>query len=408
MREQQSPHFVGLDIGTSAVRCVVGVLDASDPTKLSIIGCGKAANTGMRRGVIVHVDEVVEAATKSIEAAERMAGVSIHHACVNINGAHVLGINSTGVIAISTANREISHDDRLRAEEAAAILQMPPNRKIIQIFPQNYSVDGQDNIKDPVGMQGVRLEVDTHIITVATPTMKALEAACEKLHLMPSNVTVSSLAAVEAVLDRSQKEAGTLVLDIGSGTTNMAIIEEGEIQYVGVLPIGSNLLTNDLAIGLKTDLEIAELVKIKQATLEPNKNRYSKITYNNKIHSFDGEDITMITEARLDELFEYIERELKKIQKSQKLPGGVVIVGGMSNLPGIADFAKEKLQLPARTGALHHVSGMVDAVKGSEYVTAAGLAIVDMLTIPQNSYSAMPAKKTIHSFFSKFRNKIQY
>jgi cell division protein FtsA len=210
------------------------------------------------------------------------------------------------------------------------------------------------------------------------------------------------------VLDRSQKEAGTLVLDIGSGTTNMAIIEDGEIQYVGVLPIGSNLLTNDLAIGLKTDLEIAELVKIKQATLETNKNRYSKITHNNKIHSFDGEDITMITEARLDELFEYVERELKKIQKSQKLPGGVVIVGGMSNLPGIADFAKDKLQLPARTGSLHHISGMVDALKGSEYVTAAGLAIVDMLTIPQNSYSTMPAKKTIHSFFTKFRNKIQY
>jgi len=408
MREQQTPHFVGLDIGTSAVRCVVGVLDANDPTKISIIGCGKATNSGMRRGVIVHVDEVVEAASKAIESAERMAGVSIHHACVNINGSHVLGINSTGVVAISSANREISHDDRLRAEEAAAILQMPPNRKIIQIFPQNYSVDGQDNIKDPVGMQGVRLEVDTHIITVATPAMRALETVCEKLHLMPSNITVSALAAVEAVLDRSQKEAGTLVLDIGSGTTNMAIIEDGEIQYVGILPIGSNLLTNDLAIGLKTDLEIAELVKVKQASLELNKTRYSKITHEGKIHNFDGEDVTMITEARLDELFEYVEKELKKIQKSQKLPGGVVIVGGMSNLPGIAEFAKEKLQLPARTGSLQHATGMVDALKGAEYVTATGLAIVDMLTIPQNTYSAMPAKKSIHTFFTKFKNKIHY
>ena len=408
MREQQTPHFVGLDIGTSAVRCVVGTLDAGDPTRMTIIGYGKALNTGMRRGVIVHIDEVVEAASKAIEEAERMSGTSIHHACVNINGPHILGINSTGVIAISTANREITLDDRVRAEEAAAILQMPPNRKIIQIFPQNYSVDGQDNIKDPVGMQGVRLEVDTHIITAATPSLKSLEAVCERLHIVPSNITVSALAGVEAVLERQQKEAGTLLLDIGSGTTNLAVVEDGEIQYVGVLPIGSNLLTNDLAIGLKTDLEIAEQVKVKQATLEPNKNRYTKITHNNKIHNFEGEDITMITEARLDELFEYVEKELKTIHKSQKLPGGVVIVGGMSALPGIAEFAKDRLQLPAQVGSLQHVSGLVDSIDKKEYIAATGLAIVDMLTLPQNAYSTTPSQKTIRGVFEKLKGKIKY
>ncbi len=233
MRDQsQDVHYIGLDIGTSTVRCVVGMLNDDDPTKPTIIGHGSAPNIGMRKGVIVHVEDVVDAVSHAVTEAERVSGVHIKAATVNINGSHVSGTNSKGVIAISTANKEITNEDRMRAEEAATIIQMPANREIIQVFAKNYRLDGQDNIKDPVGMQGVRLEVDTHILTAATPNLRNLDTVLDKTHVLPNNTTVTSLAAAEAVLNRQQKESGTLLLDIGAGTTNMIVIEDGEVQHI--------------------------------------------------------------------------------------------------------------------------------------------------------------------------------
>ncbi|MGH7241754.1 MAG: cell division protein FtsA, partial [Candidatus Saccharimonadales bacterium] len=205
-------HFVGLDIGTAGVRCVVGMLDASNGNKPSIIGHGSSVNLGMRKGVVVHVDDVAEAIVQAITEAERISGHHINRATVNVNGSHVTGMNSKGVIAISTANRQISQDDRFRVEEAATVVQLPPNREIIQFFAKNYSVDGQQNIKDPVGMQGVRLEVDAHIVTASTPNLRNLEAALVKAETHATHHTVSSLAATEAVMTRQQKEAGTVLL----------------------------------------------------------------------------------------------------------------------------------------------------------------------------------------------------
>lgn len=264
MREgPANPHYVGLDIGTSQVRCVVGVRDASDPSVVSVVGHGISGNQGMRRGVVMHVDETVEAVVQAITEAERIAGVRIEHATVNVNGSHVAGMNSRGTIAISSPNREITLEDRDRVEEAAAIVKLPANREILQVFAKNYRLDGQDNLKDPVGMRGVRLEVDCHILTAATPNVRNLDLVLEKAGVRPKHRTVSALAAAEASLDRKQKEAGTAVLDIGAGTTNLAVIEDGEIQHIAVIPMGGIHITNDLAIGLKTDLDVAEQVKLK-------------------------------------------------------------------------------------------------------------------------------------------------
>ncbi len=381
MRESSPSHFIGLDIGTSAVRCVIGMLEENS-NKLAIIGSGSAPNMGMRKGAIVHVDEVVESVVQAITEAERVAGVQVQQATVNINGAHVSGMNSKGVIAISSANREITAEDRLRVEEAATIVKLPPNREIIQVFAKNYRLDGQDNLKDPVGMHGVRLEVDTHIVTAATPNLRSLDIVLDKAHVVAGHHTVSSLAAAEAVLSRKQKEAGTLVLDIGAGTTNIAVIEDGEVQHVAILPVGGVHITNDLAIGLKTDLEVAEAVKLEYATLGKPKKNVAKIVVEGKEHSFDSEDVKMITEARVEELFEYVDKELKKIHRSQKLPGGVVITGGTAKLPGIADCAREKLQLAARVGTLQTVTGLVDTVQDPAYYTAVGLMTLDMLLLP--------------------------
>ena len=234
MREQIPPHFVGLDVGTSTVRCVVGMLDNSDSVAPSIIGYGTAVNNGMRKGVVVHIEDVAQAVVQAITEAERISGIRLNDATVSVNGSHIVGMNSRGVIAISGANREISLDDRLRVEEAATIVQLPPNRDIIQVFAKNYRLDGQDNIKDPVGMHGVRLEVDTHIVTASTPSLKTLDSALEKAGIRPTHHTVSSLAAAEAVLNRQQKESGTVLLDIGAGTTNLVVVEDGEVQHVAV------------------------------------------------------------------------------------------------------------------------------------------------------------------------------
>jgi cell division protein FtsA len=273
MHEQSLQHFVGLDIGTSTVRAIVGMPNSNDPTKPSIMGYGSAPNLGMRKGVVVHAEDVAEAIVQAVTEAERLSGVRIHAATVNINGAHISGMNSKGVVAISTANREINDEDRLRVEEAAMIVQLPPNREIIQVFAKNYRLDGQENIKDPVGMHGVRLEVDTHIVSASSPNVRLLDTALEKAQVVPSNHTVSSLAAAEAVLTRQQKEAGTLLVDIGAGTTNVVVIEDGEVQHVAVLPIGGVHITNDLAIGLKTDLDVAEQVKIKLADVSTNSDK---------------------------------------------------------------------------------------------------------------------------------------
>lgn len=401
--------YVGLDIGTSAVRCVVGVVDPNNPGKLSIVGHGYSKNMGMRRGVVAHIDDAAEAIVQVLTEAERVSGMHIKGATVNVNGPHVNGVNSKGVIAISAANREISAEDRMRAEEAATIMQLPSNREIIQVFAKNYRLDGQENIKDPVGMHGVRLEVDTHIVTAATPNLRSLDMALEKAQITPHNHTLSSLAATEAVMDRQQKEAGTVLLDIGAGTTNLVVLEDGEVQHVAILPLGSMHITNDLAIGLKTDLDIAEAVKVKYASLEPHASKRDiRIRAQSKDHLFKAEEVAMITEARVEEIFEYVQKELVRIHRAHKLPGGVVIVGGAAKLPGIAEFAKEKLQLASRIGKIHSVSGLVDTVADPEFAVATGLMMLDMLLEPE-MHAGTPEKtsdralKMVDNFLGRFK-----
>jgi cell division protein FtsA len=382
MRDSAAPTYVGLDIGTSFVRCVVGTRDVNDPSVISVIGHGSSPNQGMRKGVVMHIDDAAEAIVQAITEAERISGIQIHRATVNVNGGHVTGLNSRGVIAISSPDREISVEDRERVEEAATIVKLPPNREIVQVFAKNYRLDGQDNLKDPVGMHGVRLEVDCHIVTAASPNLRNLDLALDKAQVRPQHHTVSALAAAEAVLDRKQKEAGTCVIDIGAGTTNLSVIEDGEIQHVAVIPMGGTHMTNDLAIGLKTDLEVAEAVKVKHARLGDESDKPVRVTIDDVAYNFSGAEVNMIVEARVEELLEYVEKELQRIHRSRKLPGGIVIVGGSAVLPGLAEFAREKLQLPARVGKVRGLAGLVDTVDTPAFATAAGLMLLDILLTP--------------------------
>ena len=400
-------HFIGLDIGTSAVRCVVGMYDPNGSNGPSIIGHGSAVNQGMRRGAVVHVDDVADAIVKAVTEAERISGTTIKRATVNVNGAHVEGINSQGVIAIGSANREILLEDRLRVEEAATIVNLPNNREIVQFFAKNYSLDGQRNIKDPVGMQGVRLEVDAHIVTASSPNLRNLDMALEKAEVEPLHHTVSSLAAAEAVLTRQQKEAGTALIDIGAGTTNLIVFEDGEVQHVAVLQIGGQHITNDLAIGLKTDLDIAEAVKLQHADLRANSKKVSAIVkIGDKSHNFPVDIIELIVESRVEELLEYVDKELHKIKRSRKLPGGIVIVGGTAKLPGIEEFTRDKLELSARIGVLQNISGLADTVEDASFTVVVGLMLLDMLLLPNlppnRDSAAQNAKGLITSVIKRF------
>lgn len=375
-----APAYFGIDIGTTTVRVVVGVV-GDDQTLPTIVGAGSAPNQGMRKGTVINVDEVANAINVAVEEAERISGQRSQTATIAVNGSHIIGLNSKGVIAISSNNREISLEDLARVEEAATVVQLPPNREILQVFAKSYSLDGQENIKEPIGMSGVRLEVDAHIVTAATPAVKNLDRTLEVAGIGINHHILAGLAASEAVLEQKQRESGTVVVDFGAGTTNVIVYEEDDVQHVAVLPVGSVNLTNDLAIGLRTDLEIAEEVKLNHSSAvgtDAKNNKHIELTNGDKTHTFERRDVDDIVAARLDELFDLVDKELKKINRSGKLPGGAVLTGGGSLLPDIEEYVKKKLKLPAKVVKPKNYSGVIDTTDTPIYATAVGLMMLDM------------------------------
>lgn len=411
-------YAVGLDIGTTSVRCVVGLVDPSNPTP-NIIGIGTAPNNGMRKGTIVNIVNVAQSVDAALEAAERMSGYEIHDATVNINGTHIVAMSSKGVIAVGTQGHEVNEDDLARVEEAATVVQLPANREILQVTPRAYRLDGQENIKDPLGMSGVRLEVDAHVITALGPHIKNLGKAVEMTQTGVHGTIVSSLAAARAVLTDQQMENGVVLIDLGGTTTNIAVFEEGDLQHLAVIPIGGINVTNDLAIGLKTDLDVAESIKLQSASAVRQKDRSKEVIIKHQKEElkFKTKDIEEIVEARLDEIFELVNKELQQIDRAGKLPGGAVLVGGGAKTNGIAEFAKESLKLPARLGSAHGISGLIDKVASPEFATAVGLMMEDLQATSHNTQlkkaaqglgsageSAQHLFKKIGGIFGKFKS----
>ena len=376
-----SQAYVGLDIGNSKVACVIGVKEESMPVP-SIIGVGITPNPGMRKGQVVDIEDTVHAISVAIEEAERISGYAIDSATVGVGGVNILSLNSKGVIAVGGIDKEITIEDVHRVEEAATVVQLPPNREILQVFPRSYRLDGQDNIKDPVGMSGVRLEVDAHIITGSTPALKNIERCLNQTGILANQFVVNVVAASGVVLDKRQRESGTAVIDIGSSTTGLAVYEEGEILHTAVIPVGSAHITNDLAIGLKTDLDTAEHVKRTKTQIGSSKKSSTTHQVTEKDssteRSFKQKDIDHIAEARLIELFNLVNSELKKVNRAGKLPGGVVIVGGGANLDGIELIARSVLALNAKISKPTDFSGIIEAAGSPELCTAVGLMLEDM------------------------------
>lgn len=377
MQEVSSKYAVGIDIGTTTVRCVVGHIDGTTGVP-TIVGVGVAPNSGMRKGNVVNLTGPAAAIDDALGEAERMSGYQVDTATVSVNGTHILSTHADGMIAVGSANHEIIEEDIMRIEEVATLGKVPANREILDVVPHAYKLDGQDNIKNPVGMTGTRLEIDAHVVSVLTPNLLNLQKAVESAKVTPRAIIVAGVAAARAVLTEQQIENGVVLVDIGGATTNVAIYEEGDLQFTAVIPVGGINITNDLAIGLKTDYEIAEKLKIEHASAVPRGDTSGvSLEFNGEIYSFTTMDIDEIVEARLEEIFEAINNELKRAGRAGKLPSGVILTGGTAQLKGIADYTKESLGLAARVGVATGFGGIADGIDKPQFATAVGLMLID-------------------------------
>lgn len=371
-------YIVGLDIGTQNIRVVQAKVDEAG--SLSIIGASQGLAAGMRKGVIVDIEEAVSSISHVLERVERMTGIPVTHANVSVGGNHIACIESKGVIAVSRADGEISENDIVRVIDASQAISIPPNREVIHVIPKTFTLDGQTGIKDPLGMTGIRLEVETVIIHGAMPFLKNLTKAVMQAGVDIDQLVLAPLAASQAVLNKRQKELGVALIDLGAGTTSVAIYEENNLLHTAVVPVGSMHITNDIAIGLRCTIDTAEKVKLQfGAATSAGIDKHISVDLSQldpeEHESISRADVVEIIEARLEELFEYVIKELKHINRDGKLPAGVVLTGGGSSLPGILEFGKDQLRLPCQLGQATNLQTIIDQVEEPYFATAAGLTL---------------------------------
>jgi cell division protein FtsA len=368
----------GLDIGSSNIRAVVAQIRAGQE-KPQILGTGVAPSAGLRRGVVVDIEETVKGIKRALEEAERASSIAVDAAIINIGGNHISCRSSKGVVAVSRADGEISAEDAERAVKAAEAVSIPQNREIIHTIPRYFNVDEEKFIKDPVGMTGVRLEADALLIEGSSPFVKNLNKCLHEAEIGIEEMVLSTLAAAKAVLSKRQKELGVLVLDIGGGTTGMTVFEEGDIMHTCVLPIGGSHITNDLAIGLRTSVDVAERVKLEYGTALTEEISKKDMIDLTKMEGEEGvvprKYVAEIIHARLNEIFDLVNRELKKIDRQGLLPAGLVLVGGGAKMPGMVDLAKSELHLPTQIGFPIGVDGVLNRIDDPAFATSVGLML---------------------------------
>jgi len=370
--------IVGLDVGTSKVRVVIASLKGKEEAKPRIIGVGESNSLGMRKGVVVDIEEMTKTIKRAVDQAERSSGTSVEKAYVSVGGSHIKAKTSKGIAAVSRADEEVSEEDVLRAVNSASAVSLDPNQEVIHVIPREFNIDGQQGIQDPRGMTGVRLEVDTLIIEGLTPYIKNLRKCFASAGIEIEGLVLNVVAASEAVLTRKDKELGVMVLDLGGGTVGMTVYEERKLLHVHILPIGSSHITNDLAIGLRTSVETAEKAKLAYGScLTEEISKKETIDLSKIDEKEEGmanrKEISRIIEARIDEIFSLVNRELKKIDRERLLPAGAVLVGGGSKIPGIIELAKERLKLPVQLGYPQGIDGLVDKVDDPAFATVIGL-----------------------------------
>lgn len=372
--------IVGLDVGTCFIRTVIAKVKAGQD-KPQIVGIGQAISSGLRRGVVIDIEEAVKSINESVQQAKRACGLPVESVYVSISGNHITSKFSKGVVAVSRADAEVSEEDVERAiNNAASASAAAPNREVLHVIPRSFTVDDQVSIKDPIGMSGVRLEVDTLIIEGSTPFVKNLTKCVAEAGLEIEGLIVAPLAASRATLAKRQKELGVLTLDLGGGTVGLTIFEEGDIIHNYILPIGASHITNDIAIGLRSSIDLAEKIKLEYGSSlasEINKKdniNLAKLSLEDK-GMISRHQVAEIIEARLCEILDLTNKELKKIDRQGLLPAGVVLVGGGAKIPGLVDLTKEKLNLPAQVGFPLDLDGVTEEIEDPAFATAVGLIL---------------------------------
>lgn len=407
--QEQSRYAVGIDVGTKNVRCVIGYIDA-DGDAPKIVGVGTAPNSGMRKGTVTNLAGPAEAIDTALGAAERMSGHQVKTAVLSVNGSHLTSTKADGMITVGTTDNEVTPGDIVRLEDMATTGKIAQNREILEIVAHSYWLDGQDNIKDPIGMTGTRLEIKANVVSGLLPHITNLQKLAEMAKVEVSSVVPAVLASAQAVLTENQRENGVAVLDIGAATTGVAVFEEGDLQYLSVIPLGGQNVTNDLAIGLRTDPEIAESVKLAHARFGGKKLGKVETKHEKKTYSFEQSEIDEIVGARYEEIFEAVAKELKKAGRAGKLPSGAVLTGGGANTKGLVDFTKEQLGVAARLGKPSEYGGASNEIKGPEFSAAAGLMLIDVASGVSYAKSPQNAKKAaekaggfLRGIFAKFK-----
>lgn len=378
MMAKKEEYYVGLDIGSSKITVVVGEPD--DEGVISIIGVGVSRNTGIKRGVVTEIEETVSGISEAIEMAEGLSGSQIASATVNINGGHISSINSKGVVAVARADQEISKNDIIRAEDAAQAVQIPANKEIIHVIPRFFNVDNGEAVKDALGMTGVRLEVETHLVAVSQQAMKNLTKVVTQAGVNIEDIVVSPLAAAKAVVTKRQRELGCVLVDLGATTTGIAVFIDDSVLYTKVFPVGAASITNDIAIGLRTSVDVAEKVKIKYGyavsadVKETEKIDLSAIDINEEA-IVTQKNVAEMIQDRLEEIFTLVRDELRRINYDTLLPAGIIITGGGSKLNGIDELAKSFFKLPVNIGKPHSLGGLTEKIYDPSYSTAVGLLL---------------------------------
>ncbi len=404
MSARRDNLIVGLDIGTTKICAIVGNVTEDG---IDIVGIGSSPSRGMRKGVVINIESTVESIKKAVSEAELMAGCEIRSVYAGIAGGHIKGFNSQGVIAIK--NREVTSEDVKRVIDAAKAIAIPMDREVIHILPQEFIIDDQDGIREPLGMSGVRLEARVHIVTGAVASAQNIVKACNRAGLDVADIVLEQLASSEAVLSADEKELGVALVDIGGGTTDIAIFVDGAIKHTSVLSLGGNHLTNDIAVGLRTPMAEAEKIKQKygccMASLVGKEETIEVPSVGGrKPRVLSRQLLAEILEPRVEEIFTLVNREILKSGFEDMIASGVVITGGTTILEGMPELAEQVFNLPVRRGMPQQIGGLVDVVNSPVYATGVGLVVYGSKNVGIREF---PTAQTDENLFRRVSRRMK-
>ncbi len=402
----KNPVIVGLDLGTTKIAAIIS--DVDDKGELSVVGVGTSPSEGLRRGVVVNLEKTVESVKKAVREAELMAGVRVEEVYAGIAGDHIRSINSRGVIAVSRPGNEIGQTDVQRVIDQARAVAIPIDREIIHVIPQEFIVDDQAGIKDPVGMSGVRLEAVVHIVTGAVTSAQNIYKSIDRSGMRIRDLVLQPLASSYSVLDPEEKELGVALIDIGGGTTDIAIFYDGSIRHTSVVGLGGANITNDIAIGLRTPRTHAEEIKIKYGSAMGSlMSAEAKIRVpgvgGREERDISAQVLGSIIEPRLEEILSLVQREIKKTDHGDLLGAGIVLTGGTARMPGIAQLAEQIFDLPVKVGIPKGVGGLTDSVTDPLHATGVGLVLYGY----ENRFKGGLSGVTDQNLFDKIVDKMK-